>query len=143
MLFKNILVPFDNSPFSKRAFNLALDVAQKYDSTIIAVSCIDVLTTKWIDKTTYENTLLKQARKQLLKEIMPLQTKAQKKGIPFKSKIMESSSIGKTLLSFAKTKNIDLIIIGSHGKGFFDRLILGSVTNSIIQQSHCPVLVVK
>ncbi len=143
MLFKNILVPFDNSSFSKRAFNLALDIAQKYDSTINVVSCIDMLTTKWIDKTTYENTLFKQARKQLLQEIMPLQTKAQKKCIPFKHKIIESSSIGRTLLSFAKTKNIDLIIIGSHGKGFFDRLILGSVANSIIQQTHCPVLVVK
>ncbi|MFQ5497686.1 MAG: universal stress protein [Nitrosopumilus sp.] len=143
MLFKNILVPFDNSSFSKRAFNLALDIAQKYDSTINVVSCIDLLTTKWIDKTTYENALLKQAHKQLLKEIIPLQTKAQKKGISFKHKIMESSSIGRTLLSFAKTKNIDLIIIGSHGKGFFDRLVLGSVSNRIIQQSNCPVLVVK
>ena len=143
MLFKNILVPFDNSSFSKRAFNLALDIAQKYDSTINVVSCVNVLTTNWIDKTTYENAVLKQARKQLLKEIMPLQTKAEKKGIPFKPKIMDSSSIGRTLLSFAKTKNIDLIIIGSHGKGIFDRLILGSVTNSIVQQSHCHVLVVK
>ena len=143
MLFKNILVPFDNSSFSKRAFNLALDIAQKYDSTINVVSCVNVLTTSWIDKTTYEKAVLKQARKQLLKEIMPLQTKAEKKGIPFKPKIMDSSSIGRTLLSFAKTKNIDLIIIASHGKGFFDRLILGSVTNNIIQQSHCPVLLVK
>ena len=40
-------------------------------------------------------------------------------------------------------KKFPKILVGSHGKGFFDRLILGSVTNSIIQQSHCPVLVVK
>ena len=143
MIFKNILVPFDNSHFSKRAFDLALDVAQKYNSTINVVSCIDVLATNWIDKTTYENTLLREARKQLLKGITPLQTKAQKKSIPFKHKIIESSSIGRTLLSFAKTKNIDLIIIGSHGKGFFERLILGSITNRIVQQSPCPVLVAK
>ena len=143
MLFKNILVPFDNSPFSKRAFNLALDIAQKYDSTINVVSCIDVLTTKWIDKTTYENALFKQARKQLLKEIMPLQIKAQKKDVQFNYKILETSSIMRTLVSFAKTKNIDLIVIGSHGRGFFDRLILGSVANGITQQTRCPVLVAK
>jgi len=74
---------------------------------------------------------------------MPLQTKAKKKDIAFKYKILEASSIVRTLLSFAKTKNIDLIVIGSHGKGFFDRLILGSVANSITQQSYCPVLVIK
>lgn len=143
MLFKNILVPYDNSSFSKRAFNVALDIAQKYDSTINVVSCIGVLTTRWFGKTTYENVLLKLAHKQLHKEIIPLQTKAQEKDIQFKYKILESSSIVRTLLSFAKAKNIDLIVIGSHGRGFFNRLVLGSVANNITQQSRCPVIVVK
>ncbi len=143
MLFKNILVPYDHSSFSKHAFNVALDVAQKYHSTINVVSCIDVLTTRWFGKTTYENILLKLAQKQLHEEIIPLQIKAQKKDIPFNYKILETSSIVRTLLSFAKTKNIDLIIIGSHGRGFFDRVILGSISNGIIQRANCPVMVVK
>ncbi len=143
MLFKNILVPFDNSSFSKRAFNVALDMAQKYDSMINVVACIDVLTTRWFGKTTYENVLLKLAQKQLRKEITPLQTKTQKKDIQFNCKILETSSIVKTLLSFTKTKNIDLIVVGSHGRGFFDKVILGSVSNGIIQRAKCPVMVVK
>ena len=143
MLFKNILVPYDDSSFSKRAFNIALDIAQKYDSTINVVSCIDVLTTRWFGKTNYENVLLKLAQKQLHKEIIPLQIKAQKKDIQFNYKILETSSIVRTLLSFAKTKNIDLIVIGSHGRGFFDRLVLGSISNGIIQRAQCPVLIVK
>ena len=143
MLFKNILVPFDNSSFSKRAFNTALDIAQKYDSMINVVSCIDVLTTRWFGKTTYENVLLKLTQKQLQKEIIPLQIKAQKKDIQFNYKILETSSIVKTLLSFSKTKNIGLIVIGSHGRGFFDRLVLGSISNGIIQRAKCPVIVVK
>ena len=143
MRIKNILVPFDNSSFSKRAFNTALGIAQKYDSTINVVSCIDVLTTRWFGKTNYENILLKLAQKQLHKEIISLQKKAQKKDVQFNYKILETSSIVRTLLSFTKTKNIDLIVIGSHGRGFFDKLILGSVTNGIVQRAHCPVLVVK
>ena len=143
MRFQNILVPYDGSAHSNRAFKTALDMAQKYDSTINVVSCINLLTTRRFGKIPYEIDWLKLAHKQLLKEIIPLQTKAQKKDIVFKYKILEASSIVRTLLSFAKTKNIDLIVIGSHGKGFFDRLILGSVTNGITQQSYCPVLVIK
>lgn len=38
--------------------------------------------------------------------------------------------------------NIDLIVIGSHGRSGFKNLVLGSVASGIVSKSHCPVLLV-
>ncbi len=42
----------------------------------------------------------------------------------------------------AKNWQADLIVVGSHGRGFWGRLTLGSVSNSVIHHAHCSVLVV-
>ena len=43
----------------------------------------------------------------------------------------------------ARKKNIDLIVLGSHGRTGLKRLLMGSVTESVIAHAPCPVLVVK
>ena len=47
------------------------------------------------------------------------------------------------IVTFAKTKKIDLIVMGSHGKTGFDKLMLGSVANGVVQRARCPILIVK
>ncbi|MDH3657715.1 MAG: universal stress protein [Nitrosopumilus sp.] len=44
---KNILVPYDGSNCSKHAFKLALDMAQKFHSKLILVSCIEKINDSW------------------------------------------------------------------------------------------------
>jgi nucleotide-binding universal stress UspA family protein len=58
-------------------------------------------------------------------------------------KIIESKNTVNALTSFAKSKNIDLIIIGSSGRGGFDKVLLGSVSNGVMQKAKCPVLIIK
>lgn len=43
MLFSNILVPWDGSKYSNHAFKVALSLAEKYDSRITGITCIDVV----------------------------------------------------------------------------------------------------
>ena len=48
-----------------------------------------------------------------------------------------------TICNVAKEKNVDLIIVGSHGRGFIDRALLGSVAHGVLNRSELPVLVVR
>jgi nucleotide-binding universal stress UspA family protein len=47
------------------------------------------------------------------------------------------------LVAFARDRAADLVVVGSHGKGRLERLLLGSVTNYVVAHAPCSVLVVK
>jgi nucleotide-binding universal stress UspA family protein len=47
------------------------------------------------------------------------------------------------ILSIAKEWSPDLIVMGSHGRKGFDRLLLGSVSQAVIARSPCSVVIVK
>ncbi len=47
------------------------------------------------------------------------------------------------LLETAKEWNADLIVVGSHGRGFWGRMLLGSVTDALVHHAPCSVLVVR
>lgn len=53
------------------------------------------------------------------------------------------SSIHQTILSYIDEHDIDLIVIGTHGRRGFDRYVLGSVTEHLIRTSPIPVLTVR
>ena len=50
---------------------------------------------------------------------------------------------GRQLAKFAEREQIDLIVIPSHGHGFFKHMLLGSVAERVVRLAHCPVLVLR
>lgn len=56
---------------------------------------------------------------------------------------ISNGSPKRVILEEAKNWGADLIIVGSHGYGFWSRTMLGSVSNSLIRHAPCPVLVVR
>lgn len=47
------------------------------------------------------------------------------------------------VLAFAKTQGVDLIVLGTHGRGAIGKALLGSVADHVIRQAECPVMVVR
>ena len=144
MLFKNILVPFDLSNKSLHAFKIALDMAKKYDSKITILTCIQVDT--WHHKfydSRADAELLKNQKKTITPHIEKLENLANKSNISMKSQILRSISVVKDITTYAKSHKFDLIVMGSHGRTGFDKLLLGSVANGVLQKSSCPVLIIK
>ena len=58
------------------------------------------------------------------------------------SSIIREGSPANVILDVAVEEDIDLIVIGSSGKSGFDRFILGSVSDKVVNAAKCPVLVV-
>lgn len=48
-----------------------------------------------------------------------------------------------TILEFAKTHDIDMIVMGTHGRTGVVRLVLGSVAEMVVRRADCPVLTIK
>jgi nucleotide-binding universal stress UspA family protein len=144
MLFKNILVPFDLSSPSNRAFKVALDLAQKYDSKITLITCIegDAWHHKFYDARA-DMELLKKQSKVAKKHMEKLEATANKVGVNIKLQILKSTSVVKDITTFAKSRKMDLIVMSSHGRTGLDKVILGSVANGVVQRTRCPVLLIK
>ncbi len=144
MLFKNILVPFDLSSPAHHAFKVALDMAQKYDSKITLITCVeeDTWHHKFYDSRIYSE-LLKKKTKIAKKYVEKLEVLANKAGVNIKFQVLRSTSVVKDITAFAKSKKMDLIVMSSHGRTGWDKLILGSVANGVIQRTRCPVLLIK
>jgi nucleotide-binding universal stress UspA family protein len=144
MLFKNILVPFDLSNPSNHAFKVALDIAQKYDSKITLLTCIERDTWRhyYFDSRIYSQLVIKKS-KIAKKSMEKLEVMANKVNVSIKLKILKSDFVVKDITTFAKSKKIDLIVMSSHGRTGLDKLIIGSVANGVIQKTRCPVLLIK
>jgi len=144
MAFKNILVPYDGSSYALRAFNKAVEIAKQHNSNLKVVACLDIanLGGWYIDKRVNKE-IMKNAKNLTKKLFSKLDNIAKKNSIILDSKIIESNNTVKSLISYTKSKNIDLIVMGSSGRGGFDKILLGSVSNGVMQKVKCPVLIIK
>jgi len=86
---------------------------------------------------------IKKQTKVVKKYFEKLESLAEKNNISLKSKILISGSAVNNIVTFAKSQKHDLVVIGSHGRTGFDKLLLGSVANGVSQKTKSPVLIVK
>jgi len=142
MLFKNILVPHDGSSHSKHAFKVALDIAKKYNSKLSMVTVLDTSPGHWAQTNLWDKAI-GGARTLVTKEFESFESAAKKAKVSFHSEIIESKSVTKTIVSYSKSKKIDLIVMGAQGITGWDKFVLGSITDGVVHRVRCPVLIVR
>ena len=144
VIFNNILVAYDSSSFSNRAFKSALDVAESNKSKITIASVITRVYQPSIGFTMkYSKEMLEKYTKTLQKTFSTLESVAKKKNIKISLKLLQDPSVSKVIVNYVNSHKFDLVVIGSHGRTGLNKMILGSVANSVIQKAKCPVMVVK
>jgi nucleotide-binding universal stress UspA family protein len=142
-MIKHIMVPYDKSESANRAFEFAVDLAKKYNSSISIVSCVhlQVPTDPYFGTAYAETTKL--LEDDATNSISKLEPRLKESKIPFKTVVLETISITDTIVSYAESHQVDLIVMGSRGLGGFKKLLLGSVASGVSQHSKCPVLIIK
>ena len=145
MIFKNILVPYDDSECSLHAFKIAAEIAKKFNSKLTAVTIVPRTyhASSLYANARYEENLLKEQIDSANSALSKVDSIAKKQGINLAKYVLESNAVVKKIVSFAKSEKFDLIVMGTHGRTGWSKLIIGSVANGIIQIAHCPALVVK
>jgi nucleotide-binding universal stress UspA family protein len=144
MDFKNILVAYDSSSFSNRAFKRALDVAESNKSKITIATVVTGVYQPSIGFTMkYSEKMLEKYTKTLQKTFSNLESAAKEKNIKISLKILQDPSVAKAITNYVNSRKFDLVVIGSHGRTGLNKMILGSVANSITQKVKCPIMVVK
>lgn len=144
MEFKKILVAFDSSGFSNRAFKNALDIAIPRTSKVTVVTVVTGTYQPSIGFTMkYSQEMLKKHSSFLKKIFQKLSADAKKKNLNLSFKILHDPSVSKAILNYVNSHKVDLIVMGSHGRTGLNKMLLGSVANEISHKAKCSVMVVK
>ena len=140
-MYKRILVPTDGSEFAKKAEKHALFLAMASGAEIFAVSVTEnnFVNGLPLDDEVYQlNQILKERSEENLKEFDELNDNNDLKI----THVIREGSPAKVILEVAKEEDIDLIVMGSSGKSGFDRFIMGSVADKVVNSAKCAVLVI-
>ena len=137
---KNILLTTDFSPASEAALPYALTIAGHYGSKlyiahVICPECRD------LEPSETTATMLQQARGFTEQKLEPLLSAVRQKGISCQPLIGEGA-IWDVLLDMIQQNDIDLIVVGTHGRRGLRKLLLGSVAEEVFRMAPCPVLTV-
>ena len=145
MSYQHILVPVDGSPTSLVAVDYAINFAKTLNSkiTLVQVLTLDPYIAAEYLSSTQTNDLIERARKSILDNLATAEQKFTEAGITVDVQLLEGQVIQNELLTAAKNLNVDLIIMGSHGRTGLKKLFLGSVTQNILSETDIPVLVVR
>jgi len=136
--FDNILFATDFSKQSNIALPFALSIAHKYASKIFAVH---VLAPPPLGNfpTIEMQALAAQSLREAHDYIKVLEPRLG--GVPHEA-LLKKGDIWDELSAITKDKNVDLIVLGTHGRAGASKLLMGSVAERIFRQSRCPVLTV-
>jgi len=144
MQVNTIMVPYDGSEHSKRAFNYALDLAKKYNSELVVIICIlvqDPLPEITVPEE--EELQLQKQKSAAAKLLSVLEMESGEAQVRYRGVVLKTDSVTDAILSYAESNGISMIVAGSRGLGGFKKLLLGSVASALCQYSACPVLIVK
>jgi nucleotide-binding universal stress UspA family protein len=147
-MYDRILVPTDGSTVAEAAVDHAVDLAEKYDAELHALFVADVdavsygLGTEQLDRISQGNfqgmTDLREDAEEATGYVTDL---AEPLGIS----VVEHHAGGRphaVIADYADDNDIDLVVMGSHGRSGMRRALLGSVTERTLRSTHVPVLVV-
>jgi nucleotide-binding universal stress UspA family protein len=132
-----ILCPIDFSEFSRHAVHHAVAMARWYGSslTVLHVSAnLPTMDVPPVPLTEADRDRLTADIRSFVGETPP--------GVPVTFLVRDASDVRREILEQARVLRPDLLVIGSHGRSGFERLLLGSVTERIVRKAPCPVMVV-
>ena len=139
---RNILCPIDFSEYSRRALDHAVAIARWYDSaiTVLHVYSSTPIAAYAPGSPVLESTALTPADiEQLTAHTRRFVDAADVGDIPVEVVIVEGNIAAEIL---SRARQTGLLVIGTHGRSGFDRLVLGSVTEKMLRKAACPVLTV-
>jgi nucleotide-binding universal stress UspA family protein len=142
---KNLLVATDYSDDSNTALTYGRALGRAYGATLHVVNVLDNLFTitgleGYIgDAAGLSQDVEQTARRQLDAVI----SEDDRRTLHARGVLLSSDRPARAIARYAKDAKIDLMVIGTRGHGRLWRLLLGSVTERIIELAPCPVLVVR
>ena len=138
---RSILCPFDGSDFSRRALEHATALGRWYGAPLTLLHVYTGVPLPGGASSEWSAPLEPQDRKRIIGWLTDAGSAARDAGVEVEARVVEGRPATE-ILQAAKDGSAGLIVMGTHGRSGFDRLLLGSVTEKVLRHAPCPVLTV-
>ena len=145
MAYQKILVAIDDSEISANVIQQAAQLAKALNSqiTLVQVMTLDPYLADAYLRMGQSNELIERVRSYVQENLTKAQKQFEELGQTVATQVIEGFSVHEEIIKAAQNLEVDLIIMGSHGRTGFKKFILGSVAQKVLGESHIPVLIVR
>ena len=140
---KTILVPSDFSECSDEALRYGLELARRFDARVHLLHVVqDPVTQPWAAEgfsvPLFE--VVEEWQRQAEERLKAAVADADRARVTIVSKVATPYA---EILDYAAANQVDLIVMGTHGRGGVSHMLLGSIAERVVRRAPCPVLTVR
>jgi len=142
---RKILVPIDGSECSLNAAKYAIKVAKDENADLFCIHVIASVPYGYASSPPAIDQYFKDIEEKAQSWFDKVRDLAKNEGIPeLKTETFaDVKSVIGSIIDYATSRDVDLIVIGTRGRTGLKRFLMGSVANGVVQHAHCPVLLVR
>jgi nucleotide-binding universal stress UspA family protein len=138
---KRILLPTDFSESASHALRYGISFAREYKAELILLHVVETLSVG------YASDLFPVPMAEVLDEISgyakteiaKLTAQAMERGVAAREVVLQGKPAAE-IIRFAREQAVDMIVLGTHGRGVLDHALFGSTTERVVRKAPCPVL---
>jgi nucleotide-binding universal stress UspA family protein len=147
MNIRSILLPTDFSDCAGSALAYATQFARQFDASIICLHVVEPLVPAVgyagiTEPLPMGEDVSEQLEDAAARELPKISKHQDCTGLKVEE-VMAHGDAASEIVRIAKERGVDLIVIASHGRTGWGRILFGSTAESVVRHAHCPVLVVK
>ncbi len=141
--FNKVLIPTDFSDPSREAARVGVGLVAE-GGTVILCHVVDdtPLTYGYVGVTLSQPELQSRLAREAENELETFSVPETPSGVRVERRILHGNPFV-SLVQFAREENVDLIVIGTHGRTGLRHILIGSVAEKVVRKAYCPVLVVR
>ena len=140
---KRILVPTDFSDTARHALTYGLSFSSEYQAELILLHVVETIPVGYASDLfpVPMAEVFQEMTGYAKEELSKLAAQAREKGLAVREMVTQGKPSAE-IVRVAREENVDMIVLGTHGKGMLDKALFGSTTDRVVRKAPCPVLTV-
>ena len=140
--FKHVLVATDFSAPSQVALNYGRDLARSSGATLHLLHVIQEIPTYYGSEVGLEVANIEKNIELSVQRELDAALAGQDAGVKVRTAMSHAANIAEAINAYAAANHVDIIVVGTHGRGAVSRFLMGSVAERVVRSAPCPVLTV-
>jgi nucleotide-binding universal stress UspA family protein len=136
---RKILVPLDGSPLAESALADAIDIAVRHGATLVLLRAAYATALPAVDPVDSQLSVVREAEAYLA----DVAARARAAGVTDVETSVWYAAATDAIIEAARMREVDLIVMSTHGRTGLHRLMLGSVAESVLRGTSTPILMLR